>query len=258
MVKDYIEPSEIKLIERIVTANKQISIKNISQISNIEHGRCYRIIKLHDKIFNIEKTSQNYNIISMKLQPLKLTKTNKLITFVGNAPREEKLTWIYIEQKTGIDMSLQKNRSMLYGVMHKYGVKWDAVNSGIMLHQPTEEFSRIKTSDSAYKWARGTISGHKTNKYTVNITTAELIDIAHSTPTCCYCGQELDWNLNTVTRFNTPSLDRIDNSAVIDNTNVEIICKRCNTTKGARTKSEFINYCKIIYDKFGGINEMET
>lgn len=253
MVRNYIEPSEVRLVERIVIANKEISIKNISQISNIEHGRCYRIIKQHDEKFNIEKTSQNYNIISMKHQTLKLTKTNKLLMFIGNAPREEKLTWTYIEQEIGIDMSLQKNRSMLYGVMHKYGVKWDAVDGGIMLHQPSEEFSHTKTSDIAYRWAVGTIASHRANKYKINITTTELLDIAHSTSICCYCGQELDWNLNTVTRFNAPSLDRIDNSTIIDNTNVEIICTRCNTTKGARTKTEFINYCKTVYNKFGGI-----
>lgn len=41
--------------------------------------------------------------------------------------------------------------------------------------------------------------------------------------------------------------------SIKNNTNVEIICMRCNTTKGARTKTEFINYCKTVYNKFGGI-----
>jgi hypothetical protein len=105
----------------------------------------------------------------------------------------------------------------------------------------------IKTSRR--KWASSTICNHRRKKYSVNINLDELTELADTTETCSLCGCKLNWSLGSKDRRskdNSPSLDRIDNSNIINNNNIQIICHQCNTTKGKRTMEEFINYCKKI------------
>ena len=100
------------------------------------------------------------------------------------------------------------------------------------------------------RWAQLTISNHRTSGYIVNINRSELELIAEDTNVCQLCGQKLNWN-NTKTSKNSPSLDRIDNENYLDINNIQIICHRCNVTKGSRTMNEFILYCKRIAKLYG-------
>lgn len=98
------------------------------------------------------------------------------------------------------------------------------------------------------EWARGTIRSHKCNGYTVNLTVAQIHEIASHTTHCRYCGGVLDYSKKGARgpKVNSPTLDRIDNDSFLDLTNVQIICNRCNISKVDRSHSEFITYCENL------------
>lgn len=51
-------------------------------------------------------------------------------------------------------------------------------------------------------------------------------------------------------KANSPTVDRVDNARYLDANNVVILCNKCNRTKGDRTFVEFVEFCKMIADKF--------
>ena len=102
-------------------------------------------------------------------------------------------------------------------------------------------------------WAVNSISNHKRRGYIINITNDELEKMALNTKICIYCGSNLIYKNNgkgDKINDNRPSMDRINNENEININNVQIICSRCNVTKLNRTHDEFIEYCKIIAEKF--------
>jgi hypothetical protein len=50
--------------------------------------------------------------------------------------------------------------------------------------------------------------------------------------------------------WESPSVDRLSNSDILTVNNIQIICRRCNTTKLDRTMEEFVDYCKMVAKKF--------
>jgi len=106
-----------------------------------------------------------------------------------------------------------------------------------------------RSSDSYYLWVNSTISKHK-RKYQVNISRNELIILAKNIKYCTYCNVKMNYNRGKGIQDNSPALDRIDNEKILNMNNVQIICHKCNTTKSNRTHKEFINYCKMIVNKF--------
>jgi hypothetical protein len=101
-----------------------------------------------------------------------------------------------------------------------------------------------------HKWATGTLSNHKYRGFDIKITTRVLEDIAKYTPTCYYCGVNLDWDGNDRLDYDNPSLDRKNNDNVISVENVRILCHGCNSMKGRRTENEFFAYCIKIANRF--------
>lgn len=97
-------------------------------------------------------------------------------------------------------------------------------------------------------WAIGTIQSHKLRKCEVLITVSWLERLAHLTKTCFLCGRKLAWHgkKNNTPLDTSPSLDRKSNTLTLTKRNVQIICHRCNVTKGARTMAQFIRYCRKI------------
>ena len=100
------------------------------------------------------------------------------------------------------------------------------------------------------KWIVNTKIGHKHRGYNVNITSEYLYELAIKTTNCPYCGIAFDWNSANRRNLAYPSLDNITNDVKLNDTNVEIICRRCNTIKGQRSKKEFIDYCTKVADKY--------
>jgi 5-methylcytosine-specific restriction endonuclease McrA len=102
-------------------------------------------------------------------------------------------------------------------------------------------------------WAYSTMSGHKSQGCTIELSRKELIDLANITDHCEICGEPMDWGLigkQDHSLDNSPSLDRTDNEKVLRIENVQIVCSRCNVSKNSRTMDEFIAYCKMIAAKF--------
>jgi 5-methylcytosine-specific restriction endonuclease McrA len=100
-------------------------------------------------------------------------------------------------------------------------------------------------------WSTMSLHSHRYRGYLVNITTEELENLSKETTHCPYCGIELSWVGNKKLKFNSPTLDRINNEKELRLDNVEIICYKCNTTKGDRTKEHFLDFCRLIVKRFG-------
>lgn len=99
-------------------------------------------------------------------------------------------------------------------------------------------------------WAQQTLAGHRYNGYKINISIDKLTELAKQTKNCKMCNKELCWTVKgrKHAHHDSPSLDRVDNEVIIDESNIQIICHQCNTTKGYRTLDEFIDYCRKVGD----------
>lgn len=103
-------------------------------------------------------------------------------------------------------------------------------------------------------WATSVIGGHKKHGYEIMITLNQLESMALKTKICPICGVTLDYSRltkNGKNLHNSPSLDRKNNGDVLSVSNIWIICKECNVTKGRRSMKEFISYCKMVGEKYG-------
>ena len=112
-----------------------------------------------------------------------------------------------------------------------------------------EKRRQIRQETPQVTWAYSTISYHK-KSYIVDFDVYYLVDLAKNTSHCALCGTPLNWNYYRTLQHNSPSLDRINNETHLDESNIQIICSKCNTTKSNRTQQEFIEYCHLIASKF--------
>lgn len=104
--------------------------------------------------------------------------------------------------------------------------------------------------------AQTIIDSHKRKGLKVIITKDELISLLEKTNVCSICGASLIKTYgHGKIKPNSLSLDRINNEIELRIDNVQVVCYKCNTTKGTRTMNAFIDYCKNVYMKFGDNNE---
>lgn len=101
------------------------------------------------------------------------------------------------------------------------------------------------------EWCRGAINSHKRNGFTVDFKVGDLLFLAINTTHCKYCGNKLDYvtkygERKSISKENSPTIDRINSGENLTIDDVEIICWKCNTTKLNRTEKEFYDYCKRI------------
>src|SRR3972149_10470373 len=92
--------------------------------------------------------------------------------------------------------------------------------------------------ENSYRiWAVKTLLQHKKRKFNIIISYNELELLAKNTKNCTYCNIQLDWSIGNKgkAKFNSPSLDRINNEKEIRLDNVQILCWQCNFTKRIRT-----------------------
>ena len=96
------------------------------------------------------------------------------------------------------------------------------------------------------------MAGHRRRGYKIELTYAELCEVALKTDSCFICGTMLDWQLGSKGHMNgrSPTLDRLDNEEVIRRDNILILCYKCNATKRDRTLKEFLDYCNAVVTKF--------
>jgi 5-methylcytosine-specific restriction endonuclease McrA len=80
-----------------------------------------------------------------------------------------------------------------------------------------------------------------------------LYELFKTTKTCPICGITFTDNYKHGNINTTQTLDRINNENEINISNVWVICYKCNTIKGDFTMKEFVDYSKLVYEKFNGV-----
>ena len=122
-----------------------------------------------------------------------------------------------------------------------------------------ETLKRERLSSRKYKdknpfrfRALTTYNDHKRSGKIMNITVNDIEKLLETSDICPLCGTKYNKQYGHGRTNNSQSLDRIDNSIIINNENVWIICYKCNIAKGNMTVEEFISYCKQISLHNGG------
>lgn len=100
-------------------------------------------------------------------------------------------------------------------------------------------------------WCGNTINNHTKNGHNVMLTKEELFEISKKYSVCPICGINLKWRQGDGYTRDNPTLDRINNENDVNSTNVWIICSSCNTHKSDKSMKDFIEYCRMIVEKFG-------
>jgi len=118
-----------------------------------------------------------------------------------------------------------------------------------------EKIRKYLKKTSHRNWASHTRRDHKSKGYKIDISIDELEVIAKESKYCAICDIELDWGYGNkkYAQNNSPSLDRTNNEKILNKDNIQIVCRRCNSTKQDRTMNEFIEYCTKISNKFNQI-----
>jgi len=107
-------------------------------------------------------------------------------------------------------------------------------------------------------WVTGTLHSHKHSGKEIYISRKELLSFVYDSKTCEICDCKLNWtSKGKKGRLvnNSPTLDRINNEKFLAPHNVQIVCHSCNTRKHIGTMEEFIDYCKMIAEKFPAANK---
>ncbi len=106
-------------------------------------------------------------------------------------------------------------------------------------------------------WKKRVIKLHKAKGFDIQLAPHELEALARDATNCRICDVPLDWINRTQTNLYSPTLDRIDNEKIVSSTTIQIVCKRCNTSKCDMTMSEFVNYCEMVTKKFANVENVE-
>ncbi len=128
------------------------------------------------------------------------------------------------------------------------GKKWRENNTERLLYHREKAKQWHKDNPIRY-WAEHALNGKRRDeRFTVNMTTDELVEKALKTPCCPLCGKKINYEYKGTGKMqhDSPSIDRIDNENIVTPENTWIICVKCNSAKSDRTLQEFIDYCKKI------------
>ena len=94
---------------------------------------------------------------------------------------------------------------------------------------------------------------HRRKGYKINISNEEMCKIYETTDVCPICGHYMEKLISNGHNDLAQTLDRINNEQEINKNNVWVICHRCNTVKGERPMKEFVEFSKMVYEKFKDI-----
>jgi 5-methylcytosine-specific restriction endonuclease McrA len=122
----------------------------------------------------------------------------------------------------------------------EYKKQWNKDNKEHIAQYDKENQLRI--------YAFATVLNHKHMGYQVEVTGEDVIAKALETPICKYCGCTINYN-GDGHRMDGPSMDRVGNGIFITKDNIQIICKRCNANKGARSHTEFVDYAAMVLNR---------
>lgn len=114
-----------------------------------------------------------------------------------------------------------------------------------------KSYNKWSVSHYRHKWAIKTLHRHRKYGCDVLISVPELLSIAENTDFCFICNEPIDWSPGKGKPSpKSPTLDRINNGKIVSKDSVAIVCGLCNRTKSNRTLSEFIDYCKMVCNRF--------
>jgi len=102
-------------------------------------------------------------------------------------------------------------------------------------------------------WAMNSLTRHRQKGYIVKITIDELEKLAKQTQRCSICGFLLKWGYGSKQgkpASSSPTLDRMNNDKILTIKNIQILCYHCNAAKRTKTMEEFIEYCKMVANKY--------
>jgi 5-methylcytosine-specific restriction endonuclease McrA len=91
------------------------------------------------------------------------------------------------------------------------------------------------------------LSNHKAMGYSVEVSIEDVMEMYVSTTHCKYCGVEMTHGNGKATKT-SKSLDRTNNETVMRKDNIQVICRRCNTTKGDRSHADLIAYARKLLE----------
>jgi hypothetical protein len=105
-------------------------------------------------------------------------------------------------------------------------------------------------------WVRAVRNHHKKQGYELRFSFDELVELGKRSLICDICETIFDWNyyLHGGRTQDSPTLDRMDNEKILNMSNIQIVCMRCNLTKNDRTMTQFVKYCDMVVKKFSGVN----
>ena len=123
-----------------------------------------------------------------------------------------------------------------------------------MPEKPRSQCRDHYKKDPVYFWAQSSISQHRKKGFEIDFTARELRQYikVHDIKTCNICGKSIIWGQHKGRCVHdSPTIDRSENGKTMTLESIQIVCMTCNTTKGPRSMSEFVAYCKTVAEKFG-------
>jgi hypothetical protein len=103
--------------------------------------------------------------------------------------------------------------------------------------------------------ASSSLSSHRKRGFIVEITTEELTEMLETTTHCPICGCKFEMRYGNGFLKTSQTVDRINNEQTLTKDNVWILCHACNSMKGSLTMKEYVEYSRMIVEKFGGYND---
>ena len=146
----------------------------------------------------------------------------------------------------------QKNHRLIPEIRERQ-IKYDKEYRAKNRKHRYENQKKNITANPKLAWSRSKIYCHIRSGYQVEFTTSQLADFVKDIEICSFCNVKLDWGFRydgTGRNRLRPSVDRIDNEKILRLNNIQIICWRCNATKYDRTMKEFVDYCKMMANKY--------
>jgi len=117
-------------------------------------------------------------------------------------------------------------------------------------HNENKKIWRVKNYFKVWAW--GAINSHKRRGYIFNFESNYIIELAIKTKYCSICGCELQYERFKGLKKITATIDRKTNEKILDKYDIWIICHECNAMKRSKTLVEYVEYCRMIVNKYDG------
>jgi 5-methylcytosine-specific restriction endonuclease McrA len=115
-------------------------------------------------------------------------------------------------------------------------------------------YKRYLENRSIQKWISNSLYSHRRKGIIIKVDRETIKHLIAQARNCPLCGVKMKFG-NRKVRMNSPTIDRVNNSKIINKNNIWIICWECNMTKGKKSLKELVKFCKKVYFKFRKLNK---